>query len=46
MKRIEVDHFQPAEATWPIIETALARYSAYRRRGFKEHPDVGSEAPG
>src|SRR6476469_6530804 len=35
-KAVEVDVFQPAAATFPIIEAALARYSALRRRGFKK----------
>jgi inorganic pyrophosphatase len=34
-KAVEVDQFQPAAATLPIIEESLTRYSAYRRRGFK-----------
>jgi inorganic pyrophosphatase len=37
-KAVEVDEFQPAATTVPIIEEALARYSAYRRRGFKNQP--------
>ena len=34
-KAVEVDDFQPAEATLPIIETALQAYSSQRRRGFQ-----------
>jgi inorganic pyrophosphatase len=34
-KTVEVDEFQPASTALPIIEEALARYSAQRRRGFK-----------
>ena len=34
-KEVEVDEFQPLEASLPIIEEALARYSSKRRRGFK-----------
>lgn len=33
-KAVEVDHFLPAEASLPIIESALSRYSNQRRRGF------------
>jgi inorganic pyrophosphatase len=33
-KAVEVDEMQPAQATLPIVEEALARYSAQRRRGF------------
>ena len=33
-KAVEVDAFLPAEAAFPIIEDALARYSQQRRRGF------------
>ncbi|HZV07084.1 MAG TPA: inorganic diphosphatase [Gemmataceae bacterium] len=33
-KAVEVDEIQPMAATLPIIESALARYSAQRRRGF------------
>jgi inorganic pyrophosphatase len=35
-KAVEVDEFQPAAAALPIVEEALARYSAHRRRGFKK----------
>jgi inorganic pyrophosphatase len=35
-KAVEVDQFQPAQTALPIIDEALARYSAHRRRGFKE----------
>ena len=34
-KAVEVDEIQPAAAAYPVIEDALARYSAERRRGFK-----------
>jgi inorganic pyrophosphatase len=34
-KAVEVDQIQPAEKAYPIIEDALIRYSAQRRRGFK-----------
>jgi inorganic pyrophosphatase len=34
-KAVEVDEMQPASATLPIIEEALARYSAQRRRAFR-----------
>ena len=34
-KAVEVDEFQPAAAGLPVIEQALARYSAHRQRGFK-----------
>ena len=33
-KAVEVDELQPAAAALPVIEDALARYSAQRRRGF------------
>ncbi|MBI2824951.1 MAG: inorganic diphosphatase [Planctomycetia bacterium] len=33
-KAVEVEEFQPAAATLPVIEGALARYSEERRRGF------------
>lgn len=33
-KAVEVDALQPAEATLPVIEDALERYSTERRRGF------------
>ena len=33
-KAVEVDAIQPAQAAYPIIEDALARYSRQRRRGF------------
>jgi len=35
-KAVEVDQIQPAEKAYPIIEDALTRYSAQRRRGFKQ----------
>lgn len=31
---VEVDEFEPADASWPIIESALQEYSERRRRGF------------
>ena len=34
-KTVEVNEFQPAETAWPIIEDALSRYSAQRRKGFR-----------
>jgi len=37
-KSVEVDEFQPAAAALPIIHDALERYSAHRRRGFKQMP--------
>jgi inorganic pyrophosphatase len=40
-KAVEVDEMQPAAATLPIIEEALARYSAQRRRGFKKSGKSG-----
>ena len=33
-KAVEVDEFEPAGTAVPVIEEALARYSAQRRRGF------------
>lgn len=33
-KSVEVDQFLPASAAIPVIEDALQRYSAARRRGF------------
>src|SRR5262249_7569268 len=36
-KAVEADEFQPAAASFPVIEDALTRYSSHRRRGFKEH---------
>ena len=33
-KAVEVDEFQPAAAALPVIEDALQRYSAQRRKGF------------
>jgi inorganic pyrophosphatase len=33
-KTVEVDEFQPAATSLPVIEAALSRYSAQRRRGF------------
>jgi inorganic pyrophosphatase len=34
-KAVEVEDIQPAVTAYPVIEDALARYSAERRRGFK-----------
>jgi inorganic pyrophosphatase len=34
-KAVEVDEFQPAAASLPVIEDALARYTSQRRRGFQ-----------
>jgi inorganic pyrophosphatase len=42
-KAVEVDDMQPAAATLPIIEEALARYSAQRRRGFQTFGKAGGK---
>src|SRR5262245_495147 len=34
-KTVDVEEFQPAGAALPVIDAALARYSAERRRGFR-----------
>jgi inorganic pyrophosphatase len=34
-KAVEVDQFEPAAVSLPIIEEALTRYTLSRRRGFK-----------
>jgi inorganic pyrophosphatase len=34
-KAVEVEEFQPAASTYPIIKHALEEYSNVRRRGFK-----------
>lgn len=34
-KEVEVNDIEPAEKTFPVIEDALHRYSAQRRKGFK-----------
>jgi inorganic pyrophosphatase len=34
-KAVEVDEIESAKAAYPVIEDALHRYSAQRRRGFK-----------
>ena len=34
-KEVEVEEFEPAATALPVIEDALARYSAQRQRGFK-----------
>jgi inorganic pyrophosphatase len=44
-KAVAVDDFQPAEATLQIIEEALARYSAERRRGFRGAKKIGPPEP-
>ncbi|MGD9856363.1 MAG: inorganic diphosphatase, partial [Planctomycetaceae bacterium] len=31
---VEVDEFEPAATSWPIIDGALLEYSERRRRGF------------
>jgi inorganic pyrophosphatase len=36
-KTVEVDDFQAAQASLPVIDEALGRYSMQRRRGFKAH---------
>ncbi|MCA9040305.1 MAG: inorganic diphosphatase, partial [Planctomycetaceae bacterium] len=36
-KTVEVDDFQPAEASFSVIENALQRYSDQRRRGFNPY---------
>jgi inorganic pyrophosphatase len=36
-KAVAVDEFQPAATSLPIVDEALARYSAHRQRGFKGH---------
>lgn len=36
-KSVEVDEFQSAETVRPVIEDALQRYSAHRRKGFAGH---------
>jgi len=36
-KAVEVEEFQPSAAALPVIEEALSRYSAQRRRGFLKH---------
>lgn len=40
-KAVEVDDFERAAASFPVIEDALSRYSARRRRGFKEQEKTG-----
>jgi inorganic pyrophosphatase len=35
-KAVEVDDFEPAARSFPVIEDALTRYSAHRRRGFAQ----------
>jgi inorganic pyrophosphatase len=44
-KAVEVDELEPAAASLPVIEDALARYSAHRRRGFKRAGMGGPERP-
>ena len=36
-KAVEVEEMEPAALALPIIEVALSRYSAQRRRGFAKH---------
>jgi inorganic pyrophosphatase len=43
-KAVEVDDLQPAAAALPVIEEALARYSAQRRRGFHGYGKVGGSS--
>jgi inorganic pyrophosphatase len=38
-KAVDVDEIQPAATTRPVIEDALSRYSAHRRRGFQKHKE-------
>src|SRR5262245_13809917 len=45
-KAVDVEEFQPAAAALPVIESALARYSNERQRGFPSkksapHPPAG-----
>ncbi len=40
-KAVEVDELQPVAAVVPVIEDALARYSAQRRRGDRGHGKGG-----
>ena len=35
-KAVEVDEFQSAQASLPIVEEALVRYSSQRRSGFQK----------
>jgi inorganic pyrophosphatase len=44
-KAVAVDDFQPAEATLGVIEEALARYSAERRRGFRGAKKISPPEP-
>jgi inorganic pyrophosphatase len=43
-KSVEVDEFQQASAALPVIEAALSRYSAQRRRGFAKKKADGDNA--
>jgi inorganic pyrophosphatase len=43
-KAVDVEEFLPAAAALPIIEEALARYSAERRRGFNRSKKGGSNS--
>ena len=36
-KAVEVDAMEPAKNAVPVIEEALSRYSAERRRGFRNY---------
>jgi inorganic pyrophosphatase len=42
-KAVEVDEMQASASALPIVEEALARYSAQRRRGFKGFGKPGSK---
>ena len=44
-KAVEVDEIEPAAGTLPIIEEALARYSAQRRRGFRGFGKASGKPP-
>ncbi len=41
-KAVEVDEFEPHATALPVIEEALARYSAHRRKGFKNFGEHGT----
>lgn len=43
-KAVEVEEFQPAATSLPIIEDALERYSRLRRRGFHKDKKLGASA--
>ena len=44
-KAVEVDEIERMAATLPIIEEALARYSAQRRRGFRGFGKASGKTP-